>query len=197
MAQLIVGAPLPAHAGSASLLSPSVSDTRPSNCASVFKTTGDAGRWPRFPAVFLRWRPDRVNDDCGLSGWACTAAGAAGVAACYCVAATLQAYLSRCLTTGVVCQSPGANPRGDPHCRNPRRTAVFTLAGLVRLFVFTGQGRGQEPDTLLCFRCPVNRQLELLPQVLVGRAKPGQFLIGCANRCLSLLKHSALAPVHG
>lgn len=27
----------------------------------------DAGRWARFPAVFLRWRTDRTAEDCGLS----------------------------------------------------------------------------------------------------------------------------------
>jgi ATP-dependent DNA ligase len=26
----------------------------------------DAGRWARFPAVFMRWRPDRSADECGL-----------------------------------------------------------------------------------------------------------------------------------
>jgi ATP-dependent DNA ligase len=26
----------------------------------------DAGRWARFPAVFVRWRPDRAADDCTL-----------------------------------------------------------------------------------------------------------------------------------
>jgi ATP-dependent DNA ligase len=26
----------------------------------------DAGRWSRFPAVFIRWRPDLAVDDCGL-----------------------------------------------------------------------------------------------------------------------------------
>jgi ATP-dependent DNA ligase len=26
----------------------------------------DAGRWARFPAVFLRWRSDRVPEECGL-----------------------------------------------------------------------------------------------------------------------------------
>ena len=26
----------------------------------------DAGRWARFPAVFVRWRPDRSPEDCGI-----------------------------------------------------------------------------------------------------------------------------------
>jgi ATP-dependent DNA ligase len=29
-------------------------------------TNLDAGRWARFPAAFLRWRPDRSVEDCGL-----------------------------------------------------------------------------------------------------------------------------------
>jgi ATP-dependent DNA ligase len=29
-------------------------------------TNLDAGRWARFPAVFLRWRPDRDAEECGL-----------------------------------------------------------------------------------------------------------------------------------
>ena len=29
-------------------------------------TNLDLGRWARFPVAFLRWRPDRSVDDCGL-----------------------------------------------------------------------------------------------------------------------------------
>jgi len=29
-------------------------------------TTGDAWRWLRQPARFVRWRPDRLADDCSL-----------------------------------------------------------------------------------------------------------------------------------
>ena len=32
----------------------------------VAYTTLDAGRWLRQPARFVRWRPDRVTDECGL-----------------------------------------------------------------------------------------------------------------------------------
>jgi ATP-dependent DNA ligase len=32
----------------------------------VAYTTLDAERWLRQPAKFVRWRPDRVADDCGL-----------------------------------------------------------------------------------------------------------------------------------
>ncbi len=33
----------------------------------------DAGRWARFPAVFVRWRPDRSAEDCGIDQLGATA----------------------------------------------------------------------------------------------------------------------------
>jgi hypothetical protein len=57
VAECVSGSPTSSSSGS---------DTRLINCQPVCVTTGDALRWLRQPARFVRLRPDRLADDCGL-----------------------------------------------------------------------------------------------------------------------------------